>query len=906
MVRLLLSAVFATALLVLAPDLIRAQCPSGQVDVEIAIHTDNWGYETGWTLQTGGTLIAEVDAGTYGNNQFYSQDLCVDTGACIDFELTDTYGDGIVAGSGFYAFIVDGDTILQGQNDDFGTSVGATADCPPGSQCSDALDALPDTVYEGVFDNSWYTFVADSTGNYEITACDSNTCDTKLWLYDGCTGNISSEDEDGALLYNNDALGICAPQSVISANLIAGNRYYVRVGDNADDCTGSVFWSYTYQGPVTGCLDTFACNFDPLATVLDTCYYAGSPDCPDGPDLFLDGPYTESTMFVTTEYFDPTDPYDVCQIDEGCLLGLGSRTLLRFGTRIENVGELDYFIGLPSSDPDQFDFINCHGHTHYKGYAEYLLLEQDLTEAARGYKAGFCVMDLSCPPSIPAQYGCSTMGITAGCADIYSSGLSCQWIDITDVDTGLYTFILRTNWDNSPDALGRFETDYSNNWAQVCVRLEYDLSGDLQATIEPNCAVYVDCAGDTLGTAEPDCAGICDGTAQYGDINGDEHQDLTDAGQYLTEIIQGTVSGTCYDLDADGAITVYDAALIQDCHWSSDDGHEHGGANSHQHCEFPYGYVNPADSVFFTIMDHDPVARTVDIGMRNPNNDVLGYQFRMSGIRITGSSSLVPALNYPAIGHTNDDEVIVLSVLDSVIDRSVNHIPVVQLQYDSLLDTLICIDSVIDVVSGGYWATATGIDGSCVVVDTTPADTDGDGLTDEDEINIHGTDPNDADSDGDGLDDGVEILVHSTDPNAADSDGDSLSDGDEVIIHGTDPHEVDTDGDGIDDDQELTDGTDPLDPNDPGSPTSIRDQASVDLSLRPNPASDRVFIEAAFTDISGWTIDVFDMLGRRMEIPVDRTVGAVQLRTDALVAGVYSVRLTNGDRQTSGRFVIAR
>jgi F5/8 type C domain/Bacterial TSP3 repeat len=38
-----------------------------------------------------------------------------------------------------------------------------------------------------------------------------------------------------------------------------------------------------------------------------------------------------------------------------------------------------------------------------------------------------------------------------------------------------------------------------------------------------------------------------------------------------------------------------------------------------------------------------------------------------------------------------------------------------------------------------------------------PLDTDGDGLTDEDERNIHGTDPNLADSDGDGFADGTEV-----------------------------------------------------------------------------------------------------------------------------------------------------
>lgn len=45
-----------------------------------------------------------------------------------------------------------------------------------------------------------------------------------------------------------------------------------------------------------------------------------------------------------------------------------------------------------------------------------------------------------------------------------------------------------------------------------------------------------------------------------------------------------------------------------------------------------------------------------------------------------------------------------------------------------------------------------------------------------------------------------------------DSDGDGLSDADEVNIYGTDPHDPDTDGDGFSDGEEVAAGSDPLDP----------------------------------------------------------------------------------------------
>ncbi len=95
------------------------------------------------------------------------------------------------------------------------------------------------------------------------------------------------------------------------------------------------------------------------------------------------------------------------------------------------------------------------------------------------------------------------------------------------------------------------------------------------------------------------------------------------------------------------------------------------------------------------------------------------------------------------------------------------------------------------------------------------ADTDGDGLSDGDEVLVYGTDPLNPDTDGDGLSDGDEILRYRTDPLNPDTDGDGLSDYDEIYVYGTDPNNPDTDGDGFTDGQEVEMGTDPLDPQDP-------------------------------------------------------------------------------------------
>lgn len=102
-------------------------------------------------------------------------------------------------------------------------------------------------------------------------------------------------------------------------------------------------------------------------------------------------------------------------------------------------------------------------------------------------------------------------------------------------------------------------------------------------------------------------------------------------------------------------------------------------------------------------------------------------------------------------------------------------------------------------------------------------DSDKDGLDDVREKEI-GTNPQNTDSDGDGLSDGDEVVVHKTNPLKADTDDDGLSDGDETLIWRTNPLNPDTDGDGYPDGTEVRNGYSPLGPgklfNSPSTTTS--------------------------------------------------------------------------------------
>jgi hypothetical protein len=86
-------------------------------------------------------------------------------------------------------------------------------------------------------------------------------------------------------------------------------------------------------------------------------------------------------------------------------------------------------------------------------------------------------------------------------------------------------------------------------------------------------------------------------------------------------------------------------------------------------------------------------------------------------------------------------------------------------------------------------------------------DSDGDGMSDDEETGIYFSSPVNWDTDGEGLADGEEINTHGTDPNNPDTDGDALTDGDEVNVYMTDPLNWDTDGDLMPDGWEVLVGS---------------------------------------------------------------------------------------------------
>lgn len=135
---------------------------------------------------------------------------------------------------------------------------------------------------------------------------------------------------------------------------------------------------------------------------------------------------------------------------------------MKFDSLAWNLGTYDF---KPALDNSQWEWHDCHLHYHaMEEFVHYDLFNETNQKVAEGHKASFCLTDSICKNDYPSRYvGCGRnvyQGISVNCADLYSSSLDCQWIDITNVPPGSY--IMRINLNPNHIVV---ETDYTNNMA---------------------------------------------------------------------------------------------------------------------------------------------------------------------------------------------------------------------------------------------------------------------------------------------------------------------------------------------------------------------------------------------------------------------------------------------------------
>lgn len=148
-------------------------------------------------------------------------------------------------------------------------------------------------------------------------------------------------------------------------------------------------------------------------------------------------------------------------------------------------------------------------------------------------------------------------------------------------------------------------------------------------------------------------------------------------------------------------------------------------------------------------------------------------------------------------------------------------------------------------------------------------DTDMDGLSDYEELVVLGYNPNSNDSDDDGVmdsdedadNDGLtnkEEIDNNTSNCAVDSDGDLLTDYEEIYEYGTDPNDKDTDKDGAKDNWEVENGY---------NPTVVEESFVIEDSYEGNGTSVEIVVEA-----EGEYIDTFTLNTHEEDVLINSTI----------------------------------
>jgi lysyl oxidase len=263
------------------------------------------------------------------------------------------------------------------------------------------------------------------------------------------------------------------------------------------------------------------------------------------------------------------------EVAEGCAKSTVGRTLLRFGTRVMNLGPDDLVIGDPGC-PDcttnpgavcqdsRFVCSQALGLPHFQSAARYELLDPTGADVVVGGKRGYCFNDDQCTGGkSPVYTDCGTnQGLSVGCTDDYEPFLYCQYLDVTDVPNVMTrAFRLRVTIDTA-DLLP--DPNRADNVTEVAIPGCGDGIVQPGEDCDPGVGAAASCCDDTChfvpaggscraATGPCDRPAECDGTDASCPANGTQ-PDGTSCGSGMgTCADQVCRAGTCTLERNDGA-----------------------------------------------------------------------------------------------------------------------------------------------------------------------------------------------------------------------------------------------------------------------------------------------------------------------------------------------------------------
>jgi hypothetical protein len=241
---------------------IASGCGNALDKVQVLIHPDNRSDETSWSLRN--YYTGELYDTAHGGK---GDTICIPAATCLKFTIYDAYGDGICCGQGdgSYQVKVNGKEVAKGGQ--FARQDVTVINCRQGLYCNNPIEAHIG-IQIAPHRDTWYSFVTDHTGLWEISTCDlDNACDTRLYTYAQCQGITLYDDNVGTQFYSDNSADCDRLHAKINGYVKRGDTLLIRVGDKDTSCTGSIKWQLSYRGPIMGCTDSTACNYKPQATV---------------------------------------------------------------------------------------------------------------------------------------------------------------------------------------------------------------------------------------------------------------------------------------------------------------------------------------------------------------------------------------------------------------------------------------------------------------------------------------------------------------------------------------------------------------------------------------------------------------------------------------------------------------